>query len=313
MRTIIKRVIWIPVLVLSSLICFECNYGNVKSVTTIGEATIGVDESEAMVLKKEADEFMRLNPNSKIDLKIKTSNELMADLINGDLNTVIVNRDFNQEEKNLIAKYKIDIKENKFALDGVGVVVNPANPIRKLNYNELKKIFTGEITDWRDLEGDNKDVYKGKIKVFIARGNASIHDFFKQKVLANQEYSKYDQICSTSTQMVHEIQNNEKAIGFITMSWITRFADTLETTVKALRIGAVDSTGRVHDYIGLHQGYIAERTYPLIVDTYIYTRNYDLNVTVGFISFLLSYDGQKIVLNSGLVPVTQPVKIIQLQ
>jgi phosphate transport system substrate-binding protein len=313
MQTINKNYFWLLLLVLCSLIYFSCDYGKVKSVTTIGQTTIGVDESESQVIKKEADEFMRLNPEAKIDQRIKTSNELMADLINGDIKTIIVDRDFTKEEQALLTKYNIDLKKNKFALDGVGVIVNPKNPLTKLNYNELRRIFTGETTDWKGMDGDNKDVYKGKIKVLIARGNASIHDFFKQKVfLANQDYSKYDMVCSTSTQMLREVQTDEKAIGFITMSWITRFADTLDTIVKPLRIAPVDSAGHVGDYVGLHQAYIAERTYPFVVETYIYSRDYDLNVSAGFISFLLSYDGQKIVLNSGLVPETQPVRIIQL-
>lgn len=312
MNKINNNYFWFLIFVLCSFIYFACDYGKVKSVTTIGQTTIGVDESEAQLIKKEADEFMRLNPESKIDLKIKTTRELTADLLNGDIKTIITNGGFNQEETDHIAKYKVEMRKNKLALDGIGVIVNPGNPVKKLNYNELKRIFTGETTEWKDLDGDNKDIYKGKIKVFIARPNASIHDIFKLKALGNREYSKNDMVCSTSTQMLNEIQNNDRAIGFITMSWITHFADTLDTLVKPLRIAPVDSAGHIGDYVGLHQAYIAERTYPLVVETYIYSRDYDLDVTSGFVSFLLSYDGQKIILNSGLVPVTQPVRIIQL-
>jgi phosphate transport system substrate-binding protein len=289
-----------------------CDFGRHKSVTTVGDYTIAVDESISPVVKKEADEFMRLNKDSRITTIIKTSNEVMADLINGDMKTVIVSRDYNQQEKELIEKYKIEIKKNKFALDGIGVIVNPSNRIETLDYIDLRKIFTAEITDWKDLERENKNVHKGRIKVFIARKNAAAHDFFKEQVLAGNDYAKTDVVCSTSTQLVDEVKGSTNAIGFVTMSWITKFADTLDTMIKPVKIAPVDSSGNVGDYVGLHQAYIADRSYPLVFEVFVLSRDFDMNLSIGFTSFLLAYDGQKIVLNSGLVPVTQPVRIIQL-
>ncbi len=295
-----------------SFIYWGCEYGNVRSVTSIGETSIEVDESISPVVKKEADEFMRLNKESKINIGIKTSNEVIADLLNDDIKTVVVSRLFNREENEHVSKFNIEVKKHEFALDAIGVIVNPSNPLRKLNYNEIQRIFSGETEDWKDLDGDNKDVYKGKIKVFTARKNAAIHDIFKDKILAGKEYGKFNVPCSTSTQMLDEIKGNKDAIGFITMSWITKFADTLDTNVKPLKIAEVDSAGRIGDYVGLHQAYIANGSYPLSIKIYILSRDYGMNVTTGLISFMLAYDGQKIVLNNGLVPVTQPVRIIQL-
>lgn len=303
----------ISVLLIISAVSYSgCDYEKIRSTTTTGEMTVGVDETILPVMRKEADEFMRLNEQAQIKQTVKTSNELIADIVNGDLKTVVVQRDFNSGEKEIISKYRIDYKKNMFALDAVGVIVNPDNPVRKLNFNELRKIFAGEITQWKNLEGDNKNLLEGKIKVFIARKNASIHDFFLEKVMNGREFAKTDVVCSTSTQMLEEVKKDRFSIGFITMSWITKFADTLDTSVKALKLATVDSAGRLSDYIGLHQAYIADRSYPLVVESYVFSTDYSMNVSAGFISFLVSYDGQKIVLNSGLVPVTQPVRIIQL-
>lgn len=294
------------------LIITSCNYENIKQISTSGELTVGIDETISKVALKEIDEFMRMNKEAKINAKIKTTNEVIADLINGDIKTILVNRDFTPQETEIINQHKIDIKKNKFALDGLGIIVNPANPIRKLNYTELRKIFIGNIAEWKDLEGDNSKIYDGKIKVFISRGNSATNLFFKEKVLNGTDYSKTDFVCSTSTQMLQEIRKDEKAIGMITMSWLAIAADTLDMTVKALKISELDSSGHMGDYIGFYQAYIANHSYPLVMDAYIMSTDYSMNLSVGFTTFLLSYNGQKIVLNSGLVPVTQPVKIIQL-
>jgi ABC-type phosphate transport system substrate-binding protein len=112
-------------------------------------------------------------------------------------------------------------------------------------------------------------------------------------VLNGDDYYNKSTICSTSAQMLNEIKGNQNAIGFISMTWITVKADTLDTSVKALKIASVDSSnGYVGSYVGLHQGYIADRSYPLVTEVYIMSTDFSLNVSVGFISFMLAYDGQ---------------------
>ena len=308
-----RKKILLFVLIIAQVIVSACDYTMKKSESTTGELTVGIDEGISPLMKEEAAEFMRLNKEAKITLDIKTSKEVIADLNNGIYKTIVAGRDLTKEEAGIFASNKIEVKKSKLALDGIGVIVNPKNPLVKLNFNELKRIFTGEQTEWKELDGDNKNVYEGKIKVFIARKNASIHDIFLEKVLASAEYGKGDVVCSTSAQMMMEIKNNENAIGIISMAWITVSNDTLDESVKPLKIAAVDpQTGAVGDYVGLHQGYIANKTYPLLTEAYIMSTDFSMNLSVGFSSFLISYNGQRIVLKSGLVPVTQPVKIIQL-
>ncbi len=312
MKAEVKKILLFTA-VLGSLCFSACDYTMKKSASTTGELTVGVDEGISPVVKEEASEFMRLNNESKITLNIKTTKEVIADLNNGTYKTVVVGRELTNEEADIFAANKIEVKKSYFALDGIGVIVNPRNLLTKLNFNELKRIFTGEQKQWNELDGDNKDVYSGKIKVFIARKNASIHDIFKQKVLAGAEFGAGDVICSTSTQMMREIKSDENAIGFISMAWITVSNDTLDESVKPLKIATVDpNSGAIGNYIGLHQGYIANMTYPLITKAYIFSTDFSMNLSVGFSSFMVSYDGQRIVLKAGLVPVTQPVKIIQL-
>jgi phosphate transport system substrate-binding protein len=312
MKIEVKKILLFTLLIGLIAVC-ACDYTVKKSTSTTGELTVGVDEGISPLIKEEASEFMRLNDESKINLNIKTSKEVIADLNSGVYKTIIAGRDLTKEEADIFASNKIEIKKNKFALDGIGVIVNPKNPLRKINFNELKRIFTGEQAEWKDLDGDNKDVYGGRIKVFIARRNASIHDIFKEKVLAGMDFGKGDIVCSTSTQMMNEIRGNENAIGFISMAWITVSNDTLDETVKPLKIASVNpNTGTIGDYVSLHQAYIANGTYPLVTEAYIMSTDFSMNLSVGFTSFIIAYDGQRIVLKSGLVPVTQPVKIIQL-
>ncbi len=289
-----------------------CNYDKMKSTTTTGELTVITDENVSGLIEKQIAEFTRLNTESKIKLVVKTTDQTIADLCNGDVKTIVSSRELNQKEIDVLKNNKLDVKKHQIALDGVGVIVNPKNPVRKLNYKELRKILSGEITDWKDLEGNNKDFYSGKIKSFVPRKQSFLHDFINEKVMAGADYSKGDVVCSTSTQMLREIKSDPYSIGIISMNWITKQSDTLDEGIKPLKIAEVDSSGRAGDYVGLHQAYIADKSYPLTYYIYILSTDFSMNLSVGFTSFVLAYDGQKIVLRSGLVPVTQPVRIIQL-
>jgi phosphate transport system substrate-binding protein len=308
----LKKILFVGI-IFACVIIGACNYTTQKSISTSRDLTVGLDEGLLPVIKKEANEFMRLNTEAKVNLSVKTSKEVIADLNSGVYKTIVVDRELTKEESDIFSANKIELKKTKFALDGIGVIVNPKNPVTKLNFNELKRIFTGAQKEWKDLDGNNKDVYKGIIKVFIARKNASIHDIFKEKVLAGSDFDKYDKICSTSTQMMNEIKADEYSIGFISMAWITISNDTLDTSVKPLKIASVNpQNGAIGDYVSLHQAYIADKSYPLVTEAYIMSSDFSMNLSVGFSSFMTAYDGQRIVLQSGLVPVTQPVRIIQL-
>lgn len=308
-----KLAILLVILGFGAAVLGGCDYTTQKSTSTTGELNVGVDEGISPLVKEEAAEFMRLNKDAKVNVVVKTSKEVIAELNSGVYKTIIAGRDLTKEEADIFASNKIELKKNKFALDGIGVIVNPKNPVTKINFTELKRIYTGEQADWKDLDGDNKDLYKGKIKVFTARKNAAIHDIFREKVLGSADFGNTDVVCSTSTQMMAEIRKDENAIGFISMAWITVSNDTLDETVKPLKVASVDpNTGAIGSYVGLHQAYIANGSYPLVTEAYVISSDFSMNLSVGFTSFLLAYDGQRVVLKSGLVPVTQPVKIIQL-
>jgi phosphate transport system substrate-binding protein len=291
----------------------SCDYSKLKQVSTSGEITIEADENISPVIRKAADEFMRLNKEAKLNIPVKTGREVIADFINGDVKTVISARDFNQQEKDIITQNKIEIRKNMFALDGVGIIVNKENPYRKTDLSILKKVFTGEITDWKNFPENDSIKYAGSIKVCISRKNSSTHEFFKNTVLLNEEFTKSHLICSTSTQMLQEVRSNKNAVGYVSMSWLAKTQDNLDTTVKTLKVAPLNSQGKpTGEYVGFYQAYIADKSYPLVMEAFILSRDFSMNLAVGFVSFLLAYDGQKIILNSGLVPVTQPVKIIQL-
>lgn len=302
-----------------------CEFDKIKSKAITGNLDIDVDENIEPLMKKQKEEFERLNPEAKLFLTTLPSSNCIADLINGKIKTITVTRDFNDEEKKIIADNKLEFKKFQFAIDGIGFIVNPANPVTRVTSEDLQKIFTGEYKNWTDIKSQNdaqnsetKSYFsgsKGNIKLFIQRQNSSVYNFVKDSVMKKMEYSSAAVVCSTSTQMLQMIRENTNAIGIINMAWLSAGnMDSLDATVKALRVSKITDTGFQKDFIQFHQGYLAndQQPYPYRRYVYLITGDLGIGLTTGFLNYLLKPDGQKVVMKNGLVPVTQPVQTIQL-
>ena len=111
--------------------------------------------------------------------------------------------------------------------------------------------------------------------------------------------------------MVDFVSSHPDAIGMLGLNWLPDNKDK----VKVLELAdpdAPDSLGTRGKYFRPHQAYVFQGTYPLTRQIYFYSRADVYSVGIGFVSFVTSAPGQKIVLNSGLVPATMPVRLVQL-
>ena len=313
------------IFVFSIMISYSgCKFDEIKSVTTTGELSIVVDENVEPLMKAEIAEFERLNPEAKVKIKVAPTKVAKADLINGETKFIVVTRNFDEEEIAVLKKNKTEFKEYPLAVDGIGFIVNPKNPIKKVTSDDLKNIFTGKFTKWTEIKSEqdkSQDEEAGKffnastdkIKLFIQRKNSSTYDYVLDSILKKTEYSNTAVVCSTSAQVLFNVRNIENAIGIINMNWLTTGnADTIDSTVKTLKVSKIADNGRQYDFAEFHQGLIYNASYPYRRTIYVFSTEQDMKLSSGFITFLLHNEGQKVVLKNSLVPVSQPVRTIQI-
>ena len=313
------------VIVFSVMIIFSgCKFDEIKSVTTTGELSIVVDENVEPLMKAEISEFERLNPEAKVKIKVAPTKVAKADLINGETKFIVVTRNFDEEEIAVLKKNKTEFKEYPLAVDGIGFIVNPKNPVKKVTSDDLKNIFTGKFTKWTEIKSEQdksqdeeaEKFFKAsidKIKLFIQRKNSSTYDYVLDSILKKTEYSNTAVVCSTSAQVLYNVRNTENAIGIINMNWLTTGnADTIDSTVKTLKVSKIADNGRQYDFAEFHQGLIYNASYPYRRTIYVFSTEQDMKLSSGFITFLLHNEGQKVVLKNSLVPVSQPVRTIQI-
>jgi phosphate transport system substrate-binding protein len=319
-----NKISLILLIIIIAFVYFSCDFGEIKSKATIGQMTIVVDENLKPVTVQFIKEFQRLNSEAKIEAVYKPTKNTVADLFNKETKLIIITGDLASDDKKFADSNKIEMQRFEIGIDALAFIVNPDNPVDRLTSEDLKKIFTGQYTEWtqvkvQDEEQNNSVKSKmngseNNIKLFIQRPNSNTYSYVKDTVLSGMGYDKAAQICSTSVQMLDEIRIHKNAIGIINMSWMSKGSqDIMDTTVKPIRISRIWQNGWQEDFAQFHQGLIFTKKYPYTRKIVLYTTDYGIQLSTGFITFLVHNDGQKVVLDNGLVPINQPIRTIQIE
>jgi phosphate transport system substrate-binding protein len=290
--------------VLLVLVGFLGCYEEPKQTPTKGNLDIEIDETVAPVMDSVVNEFGKLYPDAKVKSNVKTAREVITDLLNEKVNLVISSRDFNSEEKSIISSYNLDVGSQKVAIDGIVIIVNKNNPIKQIDVLQLNKVFSGESTSWKNL---NKSLTSDKIQIFGETPNAGGYEYIKDKILNGKDFVKTAYPCTTSIQIIDMVSRYENSIGWVGLSW----NPGKNKEVKVLEVAAFDSTSVVQNYYEPHRAHIYRKYYPLIRSIYILSRDVGYGVASGFITYA-THEGQKTILNLGIVPAIYPVRLIQL-
>ena len=293
------------ILMVSLLAVTGCEEQKPKGSTTRGSVSIECDESIAPVMEAQCDEFQRTYPDAHVRMRVAEAREAIADFFNDSVRVTVIGRELNAEERKALQIAKVDVQEFKIALGGVAVIVNKKNPVTELRLGQLDSIFTGALTRW---VGARKP-----IEVAIGNVNSSTNEVFRTIVMKGKQYTAEATPFSSSKRLVEFVQNAPNAIGIVGLGWLRG----LEEQVTVVAVGdpnsRPDTTRPYGEFYKPYQAYIHQKWYPLARPLFIYTRELsNLTVGYGFIAYLTSAQGQQVFLNNGLVPVTMPVRIVNL-
>jgi phosphate transport system substrate-binding protein len=275
---------------------------------TKGHVTVLVSESVAPLLRSEEIKFEELYPEAQITAEVTSDREAITRLFNDSITIVVTARSFNSEELEAEKRFNLGIHEYKIAIDGIVVITNNENPVTQLRVSQLDSVLTGDIQTWDKLgwKGSTSNII-----VYLPEVNSATHEVIATKVLQGEKYLSHAKQVMSSPEMIQSVVKDPSGIGLVGMNWL---ADRKEQ-VRMLELcdtAAPDSLGIQDKYFGPHQAYVYQRYYPLTREVFIYSRADNYGVAAGFTSFITSVAGQKIVQNSGLVPATMPVRLVEV-
>lgn len=238
--------------------------------------TLSMNGSTSMekVIKAVNGAFMEKNKGVTVNLNLTGSGTGIQEASEGKCDIGNSSRKLKDEEAE-----KRDV--TVVGLDGIALVVNPANKLEDITLQDLANVYSGEITNWKELGGDDKAI------VVIGREDGSgTRDGFESIVMGDKE-PKYAQELESTGSVINAVATTDGAIGYASLA-------NVDETVKALKVGGVEATEE-----NVKSGaYEVQR--PFICAT---LKDSDNKLVKAYLDFILSEEGQALVLAQGAVPV----------
>jgi len=293
----IKNLKNIFAVLLISIILFGCSkYQNSLDEPNSGANQIYIENkgSDTMVNMALywAEQYQSDKPNVSISVTGGGSGTGISALISNTVDIANASRKIKDEEIEKAEANGVQPVEYVVARDAIAVIVNIENPIDKLTLLQVSDIYSGKISNWSELGGDDRPIVK-----LSRETNSGTHVYFLESVIRMGNtsdktiFSADTLLLPSSEGIIAEVRDNPNAIGYDGLGYIT-------PDVKVIAIE--NSSG---DYIFPSVDTVNSNLYPISRDLYIYVNGTPKNEILDYLHWILSETGQKIVSDLGFVPV----------
>lgn len=280
--------------------------GRILDTPTSGFLEIAIDESLRPLMDAEVNVFEALYKHADIKSSYYPEAEAIDALMSDSVRLAVVTRRFTQEEKDYFKKIKITPTELDVAISAVALIVHQENPDTLINMDQIKALLQGKINRWSELGSKNK----AGIEIVFDNPNSGLIRHLKDSVAQVQTLPTNTFAVKNNEAVIDYVSQNKNALGLIGLEWISDKDDSVSNSflerVKVMSV-AGDST-----HFKPYQAYLALKYYPLARRITMLSREARKGLASGFMAFVASERGQRIVLKAGLVPVTMPLRIVEV-
>lgn len=240
---------------------------------------VATDGSTSMekIIGSLGEAFTEMNPDVNFTYNPTGSGTGIQAAIDGTCDIGLSSRALKDEEK-------ATLTETIVALDGIAIIVNPANPVSDLSVEQIAQIYTGEITNWKDVGGDDLEISR------IGReAGSGTRDGF-ETITDTKEACKYNQELTSTGDVITTVAGNPNAIGYSSLS-------AVKDSVKALTVGGVAPSEET----------VLDGTYTIQRPFVLATRTGEAlsEAAQAFFDFATSADANEIIAAAGAVPVAK--------
>ena len=274
-----KKIITILCIAVMALSLFAgCGQKADDNNTAAAGGTVSTDGSTSMenVIGALGESFMEANSGTTFTYNPTGSGSGIQAVSEGRCDIGLSSRALKDDEK------ASGLKETTLALDGIAIIVNPQNPVKDLTLEQIAKIYTGEITNWKDVGGNDAEI------VLIGReAGSGTRDGF-ESITDTKDACQYRQELTSTGDVITTVSQNPNAIGYASLA-------AIKDSVKALTVNGVAPTeATVKDGT-----YLVQRPFVLVTKEGV-----ALSETAQkFFDFATSADAASIISAAGAVPV----------
>jgi phosphate transport system substrate-binding protein len=289
-----------------------CGRKEREESATSGDLSVCACESHQELFGEIAGTFSGVYKQAAVSVLGATTREAIVALINDSVKVIVTDRPLNAEERAAVTRGKIDLQEIAVARDAFAVLVNRLNETATFSLESLRGILDGSTADWSQVPGSG---LAGPLELVLTDRNSGAYELLKDGFFSLAGDLPVTAVQPSQGEVVRYVARRPQAIGLVSVACyrspsLAGVASDSSGTVKPLAFAGVDSTGLQVTH-RLHQANIHLGRYPLGYSVYVYFRK-ESELAAGFTAFIAGAEGQKIILDWGLVPVTMPVRIVTL-
>lgn len=282
----------------------------VEETTTSGKIKFGVDDSYKLLLDTELYVFTSIYKDAHITPVYKSEVDILNDLLHDSIHFAVLSKKLTKEQEDFLKEKQLVVRYTKIAYDGIALIVNKANKDSLIRYDRVKDILTGKLSNWSEL-GNKSSL--GKIQVVFDNEKSSTVRSIKEKYGLKEFPSSFSAVKSNE-EIIEHIKRNKNSIGVLSNNWISDRQDSVSKSILnqvAVVAMSAEYNSDGDDFYGPHQAYLKDKSYPFIREVYVVSRETFTGLGEGFTAFLAGEKGQRIILKSGLLPATMPIRFIQ--
>lgn len=317
-------------LVFGTVACTPYSKQRQNDGATAGHFKMACDESFQNVLDQEIDIFEYQYPKATVLCRYMSETAALDSLMSGKVNLIVTSQDLTPAQRMKLKKQKRASRSRVIAVDAVALVVNKDCDIDELDMADLKALFSGECAKWGQLVPTK--MRNDSIKLLFDGHAGGVIHYIRNMFLGGNDFPMPVFSAHSSDEVFQIVEKHRNAIGFVGVSWVAddmgaskkeaadRMAElsgeqteptaiNFQSRVKVLKVRSDSSLVATKPY----QAYINDGSYPLFRKIYAIDAAPLGSVAHSFYVFLTGAIGQKIILQTGVMPAAEPVRIVQLQ
>ena len=272
-KNLVCTLIILSMVLTSKLIASEKETLQIEGSTTVGPIADAFAEA-----------FKSNYPDLEITVKKTGSGDGAAALVDNRCDIAIMSRFMKEKEFSQAVENGVFPVAHVVSMDGVCVVVHPSNPVAQLSTEQIRDIYKGKITNWKQVGGPDLSI------VVISRDTSSgTYETFHGLVMNKEEMGSRVEYVNSNPQAHARVQTTQGAIGYVGIGF-------LDNNVKALKVDGILPSRQT----------IATGQYPVARPLFMFTNGYPKlgSMTHKFCTFHLTERGQELVEEKGFVPLT---------
>ena len=260
-----------------AVLCWSASAFAAQQVIINGSTTV------LPVVQKAGEAFMASHPGTELSISGGGSGNGIKALIEKQCDVAMSSRDIKDKEKDAAAKNGITPLRTAIAIDAIVPVVHPANKVGALTLAQLRDIYTGKVTNWKDLGGEDAQI------VAISRDTSSgTFESWEELVMNKERVSPRALMQASNGSVVQTVSKNKNAIGYVGLGYVDK--STRPVTVDGVSPSAETAISK---------------QWPIARELYIFTNGAPQGAVKEFVEYLVAPDkGQKDVLAVGYVPLS---------